>query len=65
MFFTERNIIFDKRIKSVIIEKRRIIDKKIKWKEIEKIRFPDIKEVNVIREVLEEGGVIYNIKFRG
>jgi hypothetical protein len=64
MFFTERNIIFDKRIKSVIIEKRRVIDKKIKWKEIEKIRFSDIEEVNVNVSIVEGegGGTYYHIK---
>lgn len=54
LVFAERNFIFDKAIKNVIIEKRRIIDKKIKWKEVEKIKFSDIREVKII-ELATEG----------
>ena len=48
IFEYDHNIIYDIKIKQVIIEKRRVTNMKIKWKETEKIGFSDIKEVNVI-----------------
>ncbi len=60
LFLYENRIIFDERIKSIIVERRAVAHKKLKWKKAKEIKFSDTVMVTVEKYDNGWGAIIYN-----